>query len=208
MEAGITAAASLLHWIAWPIAAIVIALLFRTDIRSVLPRVRKAGPTGVELDPVQQQSIGKADLTLTATKQLPGLIRTKAVDDLEQLLRQNLNNVPEEDRLDRVIVELAQSRLTAHFERVYRTIFGTQITLLRRMNEQPNITVENAKEFYIENAAKYVEVYENYGFDGWITFLLNENLIIQHEDRLSISPVGKDFLLHTTFKGMTELKPY
>lgn len=208
MVAVIVAFSSLLHSIAWPIAATVIAVLFRTDIRSVLPRIRKAGPTGVELDPVQRQNIGKADLTLSATKQLPGLLRTKAIDDLERLLRQNLSDVPEEDRLDWLLVQLAQTRLIAHFERVYRAIFGTQITLLRRLNEQSTITVGDARQFYSENAAKYTEIYDTYGFDGWITFLMNESLIMQREDKLDILPVGRDFLLYTTVKGMTELKPY
>lgn len=208
MVAVFVAFSALLHSIAWPIAATVIAVLFRTDIRSVLPRIRKAGPTGVELDPVQQQNIGKADLTLSAAKQLPGLVRTRAVEDLERLLRQNLNAFPEDDRLDWALVELARSRLVAHFERVYRAIFGTQMAILRRLNEQNTITTEGAKQFYLEHAAKHTEIYETYGFDGWITFLMNENLIMQHEDKLDISPVGRDFLVYTTIKGMTELKPY
>lgn len=115
--------------VAWPVAAFAIAFLFRRDLKALLPRVRKAGPGGVELDSVEQQreaesSAPSAKEALEAleppegsTRQpreltpLPGVVRTPAVAELERILHAKLLEAPiaEDQRLARVCdVELGR----------------------------------------------------------------------------------------------------
>src|SRR5437764_12763105 len=74
----------------WPLAAVIIAVVYKAEIRSLLPRLRKAGPTGVEFDPADAQKASAADVA-TATepgklKEFPGIIRTPAIERVERQL--------------------------------------------------------------------------------------------------------------------------
>ncbi len=204
----IQSVAAVLKAMAWPASVFAIALFYKADLKALIPRLRKAGPSGVELDPPVQQSVVTTDLSGTIGKSLPGITRTVAIEDLERILRQQFSMIPDDDRVDRLVLELSQARLTAHFERVYRVIFGTQILCLRRLNERKSpVGLDDLKAFFSENTAPFPATYEHYGFDGWSAFMLNEMLIRNNGERIEISPVGKDFLLYMTVKGMSEEKP-
>ena len=201
--------AAVLKALAWPVSIFAIALFYKADLRALIPRVRKAGPAGVELDPPLQQIVVMTDLSGTIGKSLPGITRTVAVEDLERLLRQEISTIPDRDRVDMLLLELSQARLTAHFERAYRAIFGTQILGLRRLNERRiPVGLDDLKAFFVENTAPFPATYENYGFEGWLGFMLNEKLIRYTGEQIEISPVGKDFLIYMTDKGISEEKPF
>ncbi|QHO77810.1 hypothetical protein ACH79_39615 [Bradyrhizobium sp. CCBAU 051011] len=40
--------------VAWPAAVFALGFLFRSDVRALFPRLKKAGPTGLEFDPARQ----------------------------------------------------------------------------------------------------------------------------------------------------------
>jgi hypothetical protein len=52
----LTLAVELVKGIAWPLVIFAIVYLFRRPLKELLPRVRKAGPTGVEIEVQQTQS--------------------------------------------------------------------------------------------------------------------------------------------------------
>jgi hypothetical protein len=119
---------ALLTGIAWPAAVVGIAFAYRSDIRSILPRLRKAGPTGIELDAVQlQQKEAKTDAPPGELKALPGIGRTKAIEAIDRELHAALKIHDENSRIDILVRFLAQARLGPAFERIYRVIFGSQI---------------------------------------------------------------------------------
>jgi len=138
----------------WPLAAVIIAVVYKAEIRSLLPRLRKAGPTGVEFDPADAQKASAADVA-TATepgklKEFPGIIRTPAIERVERQLHTALANVnvKAEEKPDLLVRLLAQAQLEATFERTYNVIFGSQILLLRRLNERGRVTIDEAREFF------------------------------------------------------------
>ena len=207
--ATIQSLAALLKALAWPASVLTIALFYKADLKAIIPRLRKAGPSGVKLDPPLQQSVVITDLSGTISKPLPGIARTEAVEDLERILRQQISTIQDGDRIDRLILELSQARLTAHFERVYRVIFGTQILGIRRLNERKSpVDLDELKKFFLEYTAQFAAIYEHYGFEGWLAFMLNEMLVRQSAGIIEISPTGKDLLLYLTIKGLPEDKSY
>ena len=93
-------AAELLRGIAailWPLTAIVALVLFRTEIRSLVNRIRKARVSGVEveLDVLQQRTAFVQDVvpaltadTSDANQSSPSLAPTSAADDtVETILK-------------------------------------------------------------------------------------------------------------------------
>ena len=76
------------------------------------------------------------------------------------------------------------------------------------MNEVGRATVDDAREFFKPYAEQFPQVYNNYGFDGWLGFLKNNTLVVQNGNLLEISDFGRDFLLYLTDKRLTENKAW
>ncbi|MCC6718773.1 MAG: hypothetical protein IT555_12885 [Acetobacteraceae bacterium] len=200
---------SALKEIAWPLAAGLIAFAYRSDIRSLLPRVSKAGLSGVELDPIQsQQKVADSNKPPGQLKQLPGLSRTLLIEEVEKNLHKELEEIKEDDRITLLVRVLAQSRLETLFERIYRVIFGSQIDGLKKLKSMSSVSLDEARNFFETYRIKNPEVYTDYGFDGWIGFLINEKLIMLENDRVSITEIGRDFLTYLGARGLRLTKPF
>lgn len=87
-------------------------------------------------------------------------------------------------------------------------IFGSQIAALKRLNEVGRATVDDAREFFRPYAEQFPQLYNNYGFDGWLGFLKGGGLIVQNGNVLEISDFGRDFLIYLTERRLAENKPW
>lgn len=201
---------ALLGDLAWPAAVIAIAVIYRQDIRSILPRLRRAGPGGVELDPVEQQQRPSAAKPDTAElKPLPGILRTAPLEMVERKLHAEAAALPEDQREDLLISALAQAQLSTLFERIYSQIFGTQIAGLRQLNAAGRVTLQDAREFFDQVTATFPDAYRQHGLEGWLEFLRRNNLVRQHDDgSLEITDLGRDFLQYLTGQRLPENKPW
>ena len=72
-----------------------------------------------------------------------------------------------------LIRQLAVARLSTVFERIYSLLFGSQIVGLRRLAHSDKASLEEAKDFFEPYRRQYEEFYKDYGFEGWLGFLLN-----------------------------------
>lgn len=206
----VNAVVTLLTSVAWPAAVIVIAVIYKVDIQSLLPRLRKAGPTGVELDPAEQQKKVSSTAVVqpgsVELKQLPGVGRTPAIEQVEREIHVSLSKIDEENRTDILVRSLAESQLAATFERIYNVIFGSQITVLKRLNELGQVSIADAKEFYEQVAADHPDVYSRFSFEAWLGFLISQGLVRTHDGFLQITELGREFLLYITVRRMPENK--
>ncbi len=201
--------ATTLTGIAWPAVVGFIAFFYRSEIRSILPRVRKAGPIGIELDAVQQQQKeAKADAPSGELKPLPGINRTKALEAVERNLHDSLKIYDENNRLDILVSYLAQARLELSFERIYRVIFGSQIEGLRHLSEVGQVSFDEARAFFDRVKEKYPELYEDYGFAGWLGFLESEYLVHRNGNFIEITDFGRDFLAYLANRRLPEGKAF
>lgn len=158
----------LLKSIAWPAVVLSLGLIFKKDLRSLLPRIKKAGPTGVEFDPEKQ----KITSSTGGLKELPGLQRTPKMAEIEKSIHQELDLYDSEKRIDLLVRHLAQSRLETVFERIYGTIFGSQIAALRSLGAAGGRVARNdALKYFDDVKSKFPEFYEKNTFDDWIAFL-------------------------------------
>jgi hypothetical protein len=114
MMSEITALIGALKGLWWPVAAVIIAAVYKVEIRSLLPRLRRAGPTGVEFDPAGQQQAAVTAANNPAPGQLRefrGMMRTPAIERVERQLHANLAAMatPDDEKRDLLIRVLAQA---------------------------------------------------------------------------------------------------
>jgi hypothetical protein len=198
----------LLKQIAWPVAAFFIALLFRNELRSLLPKLRRLGPTGVEFEGSGQQVRAGTASIPGDLKELPGFTRSNAIADLERRLHNELNSSDHkiEDREHVLIRLLAEAQLVAHFEQTYRAIFGSQISALRELNAAGKVSESRLHEFFESARNQYASLYEGYGYEQWIDFLVRQKLIKRLGNTIEITDTGRDFLVYMTLRGIPENK--
>ncbi|MCF6100361.1 hypothetical protein [Mesorhizobium muleiense] len=196
----------LLKGIAWPAAILIVAQLFSSDIRAILPRLRKAGPSGVELDaPEQQQRIEPPSSGIPDDPDLP--VPTAALAILEERLRKQIETKPEAKRQPILLRELAISRLITLFERVHRLIFGSQIDLLKSLNLTGPKSMELVRPYYDEAAILSPDFYKDYDFDKWLSFLTSAELVEIKDGQMDITETGREFLVYMVNTRLIERKP-
>jgi hypothetical protein len=202
----------LLKGIAWPLAVFGIACLFRREIKALLPRIKRAGPSGIEVSEataieIQEYTKIQQPGEITAKpelKQLPGISRTPAIADLEMQLHESLTRLNPQHPVDVLIRELAESRLRTFFERVYNLITGSQIRLLRYLNTAQNASMDEVGQFFETTKTQFPEIYSEATLEQWLGFLLRWNLIQANNDKLVLTKPGKDFLLFLHEQGLAD----
>jgi hypothetical protein len=199
----------LLKGIAWPVAVVIVAVAFRTDIKALLPRIRRAGPSGVEFDPAAQQNSAAESRSAAASvlQPLPGLDRTPTIEALEKHLLQALAVVDESKKVALLVRLLAQARLEHAFALIYNSIFGSQIAFLRYLEKTVRASQSDAQSYMETAKARAPELYGNYGFGGWMSFLVSQGLVDVANEELTITGFGRDFLLYLSARKLSETKP-
>jgi hypothetical protein len=212
----------LLKAVAWPFVVLLVARSFKPEILSFLPglnalllRSRKVNVAGIlqlEVDAAEQQQKA-ADVRATTTsdsvelREIPGLSRTKAIETLERNIHGQLKNVTE-DPVHVLVRNLAQARLEAAFGFIYAGIFGSQILGLIHLEARRKVSTDEVYRFYQEVEAKYPEIYQGYGFAGWLGFLKTHGLTAQKDTDVLITPFGDDFLKWLQATSLSIKKPW
>lgn len=106
-----------------------------------------------------------------------------------------------------MIRALAEARLAAFFENTYGLIFGSQILGLRQLNGCDSVSIDEARAFFEENARKlHPKEYGNSDFEAWFSYLLGRGLASRSDDRIAITPMGREFLHFISVMRMPENK--
>lgn len=200
----------------WPVAIFILAgWMFREQIvgllielRIQLPRVRKAGPIGIELDALERQkeegpSPAANNILLLPLAEPPP---SDAITVLERELIQGLISIPEEERTRNVVRQLAIVRVQAGHEFVYNRIFDSQLVALRRLNTATSASVDNARDFLGTYCAEHNIPSDLIKFDSWLHFLLSNSLINRNDDTLTITTLGRELLLYIISQKLPDLK--
>jgi len=82
-------------------------------------------------------------------------------------------------------------------------IYKSQILVLTELNRRGGLMpVADAKAYFDKAETEYPQVYATYSFEGWLKFMLNDQLIIHHpSNMLEITIRGRDFLKYLTHWG-------
>lgn len=92
------------------------------------------------------------------------------------------------------------------FERIYRVIYGSQISLLNQLNTVNYLEKEFVESFFLKAKQYYAESYKQITFDKWLEFILKKELCIIDSTNYYLTPLGKEFLIYMVQNGMQEQK--
>jgi hypothetical protein len=102
-----------------------------------------------------------------------------------------------------LIRHLAVNQILVRMERIYRLIFGSQITVLRTLNESGPQPADSLSILFDKAKSKAPKFFGEYTFRDWIDFLLKQNTIVELADgKYGISVLGQEFLKWVTATGV------
>ncbi|WP_298285940.1 hypothetical protein [uncultured Lutibacter sp.] len=191
----------------WPLVTIIIFLVLKNPLKNLINNIKKIGygNTGIETTSGNFQKDEESILELLGDgndesyiDNALGKFSAETVEAAIEII-ENETKISEVDGLqnkyDRIYKYSRLLVLIKSFERVYDSIYGSQIKLLQRLN----FTVDSKsslKTFY-ENAKKiYPEAYNNYSYESYLNYLFNNGLILlqENDENVQITYFGKDFL--------------
>lgn len=190
--------------VAWPVALVSIGLMFKSDVRTLFPRLKKAGPSGFEFDPGRQVLAAPSK----ELKALPGFPeRTHMIAKVETDLHTELELIDPEKRVDVLIRHLAVARLGVFFEQVHRTLYGSQLRGLRALAATEDGSVSRAdaaSAFDNQIKPRFAEFYEKNSFDEWVRYLLTVGLVESKGDKIIITEKGRELLRYADAVGLSD----
>ncbi|TPE50158.1 hypothetical protein [Amaricoccus solimangrovi] len=198
-----------LRVLAWPTAAYLIARIYRSEIKALFPRVRRIGPSSIELDiDTKQASISdKSSEDIIESARSPLTLAHPAIIEMEEFIKERLEQIDQGERSDFLIRAAAVERAEKHCAFVYINIFGSQIEALQLANQRGGpVSWAEAEEAFsklkLENPA-----FLEWNLHKYLRFLFVNNLIIQEGDMIFITNMGKYFLLFLAHYGLEEKRP-
>ncbi|NOZ83813.1 MAG: hypothetical protein GXP60_03250 [Epsilonproteobacteria bacterium] len=200
--------------IGWPFVSLVFSiifiLLFRKSISTFITRIRSVGKVGFQVDAgtaVQREDEKRKQ----AIQELMDIDRSILRDEVEKSIVEDLQKKGLEVQGDTVHVlvrHLAATQIALDFEQIYSSIFGSQILLIRKLNEVTDQgLVRVFLEPYFEKLKElYPEVYAQWDMDIYLQYLLDSGLIIVKSSKCHITIKGQEFLVWLLKTGRKEDK--
>jgi hypothetical protein len=125
--------------------------------------------------------------------------------DLQTL---KISDTPKE-AIDVLVRNLAAYQLYHAAERLYRLIFGSQLSALKEMNLLGPMNRDKLREFYDAAAANFPQIYDKYPFEAYLGFLRTNRLITSNDDiNFAITNLGREFLQWMVAEGIADTKPF
>ncbi len=189
----------ILELIKWPVVVVAIVVFaivyFRRCIAAFINRARgfkypggeiQTGPPPQDLTEIK---VGSAEKLLQA-------LDSPVLLDAEKAIREMLSKegiATAEDKEKVLIRHLAIAQLNITFLRIDFQIYLSQLKILEALNSTPAPN-QMARDMYNAATAHYPEVLKDYPFEKYLGFLKTNNLILEHEETLSITAFGREFL--------------
>ncbi len=197
----------------WPHATLIIFIVsvycFSSEIKSILPRIKKVGATGVEVDPqpplVQPSLRDEEKLQHAHSGDYPSTFAVAL-----GLIQGEILNKNQTEQIQYLVMTDANWRVLWLFENTYSVIFGGQIQLLQLLNERgvagfPNDEAVREWQAYKDRFAPHLNEWEMTPF---IDFLVVRELITKTDDALFIAPRGNEFLTWMVKNGRSPNRPW
>jgi hypothetical protein len=182
---------------------IVFILINKEALRDLVPRISSIGARGVKVVPPRAQQIA-APTVITESNGVNNLDRELSSSVGSALLDIRANaiyamldsqNLVSQDRETMLVRMLSAAQLRELWARTYLLIYGSQIDLVRKLNENPlGLPEQEVRKLYSIAKARYSETYASYPFESWILFLEATWLVAFHEGIYRATPGGAGFL--------------
>lgn len=190
---------------------LVFIALFRQPLSELIRRITKIGKEGVTASSVPEAQREKSDPE--AVQQLLDVIGNSIViTDIEGRIKSDLKDKglqSDGDAVKVLIRHLAGTQLLLSFEQIHNLIFGSQIFLLKKLNEvagqgRPLIFVTD----HIDHVKTlYPTELDSWSYDQYLEFMYGRLLIVRHGEQIHITNLGVEYLTWIARNGRRENNP-
>lgn len=199
----------------WPHFAfafgIVFLVIFREPLRALLGRITSIDRTGIKTQPnpeIQREDPKKIE---AAQELLLAIGDTVVLQNIENGIRTDLTTrlLSVEGETTKVLIKyLAAAQVGLEFEQIQNLIFGSQIYLLKKLNEVTGQGQSPALlEAHFEHVQKmFSESFADWSLEKYLYFLVERQLIVFQDDRYHITHLGKEYLVWMARTGRAENK--
>ena len=205
--------------VAWPLVAVVALLLFHKPVIEFIKKIKSFKGLGVEVEAPETQKVEAQEAQVTEDrsnkevvyKLLTDVKSSIALDNTDAQLRSELiaSGLNVDGDVPRVLIRyLASASLLLHFEQVHTLIFGSQILLLKRLNEVRNVGRAFAYvEAHFLALQKVETAFEEWDWHQYVEFLKWKKLVGEGDSNLFITPMGGEYLSWIATMGRSEDRP-
>lgn len=202
----------------WPQLCLIIVLLFiyffRKNISNLLDRVIHIGATGVDFQqstinppPDLSEEINKPKTNDSQIEQMKTI--QESIQFINNYLDEKYQNDPDKAK-NLLISELATAYFNFRCQSVYNLIFGSQIQLLKSLNNNRDtgLSKAQANEHYNVIINNYPTPLSKWNIDNYLHFLTQSKLITLENESYKITHFGVDFLIWLLWSGLPDNKPF
>lgn len=108
------------------------------------------------------------------------------------------------DRESLLLQALAEKEFSTFYERVYREIYGSQISALRAVNSANNGIAQKS----LRELQPLTVIQSGMTFEQWFQYLETNALVVSQGQNVQITDSGREFLIYVTQQGYPELGQY
>lgn len=178
----------------WPLTIVLLVFVFKTEVAGLLNRLNlvQIGSARAEMAPLNQAS----NIVTEAIKEVTNISGAEAsvfYESQERVMKQMKGKKDDKDLKNYCFDLFPIAVLNYIFLKIYLGIFGTQIELMHHLNSKDFANEQDLFDFYIKGKSQAPELYNLIGFDSYLSFLINNDLIAKGED-CHITALGRDFL--------------
>jgi hypothetical protein len=129
------------------------------------------------------------------------------VSEIAALIRQNVDSksfASTEERNRWLYREGAKLEIRVEFERLYRTLFQSQVATLLAANNAltaGGIGHEVVVQIYQETSKRYEDFYKTYPLESWLRYLTSNSLLVQNGTQWAITNKGQLYLQFLVLSG-------
>jgi len=190
--------------------ALVFIFVFRQPLSGLIKRVTKIDKEGLTAEPSPESQREKTETSAEAVQQLLDVVGNSIViNEIEERIRNELavKGLPAEGDVAKILIKhLAGTQLLLEFERIHSSIFGSQIFLLKKLNE---VAGQGRAEEFVKNHIEHVrELYaEQLGewtSEQYLHFLDSHLLIVSDAGQIHITNQGVEYLTWMARNGRKE----
>lgn len=207
--------AEVLTSLGWPhfafLFALVFVFLFRSQLAGLLARITSIDKSGIKAQgsPEAQREEKKKE---AAQELLLAIGNSIVLQDIETRIRQDLEGRGLDTAGDTVkvlIKHLAATKILLEFEQIHNLIFGSQIFLLKKLNE---VAGQGKPEVFVAAHFEHVKALFPDSFREWtlaqyLEFLFARILVLRKDGVYHITNLGVEYLTWVVRNGRREDSP-
>ena len=193
---------------------LIFIVLFKKPLSRLIDRTVKIGKDGLtagNTTDAQNENHTSATESVQALLDLVG--NSIVIDELQQQIVNDLNSrgLDTSGGSNLVLLRhLAGTRLLLTFEQAYANIFGSQIKLLKRLNEaagtgRPATYIDT---YFQEVKEQYPDLPNDWDSSKYLEYLFSYMLIVESEGHYHITNLGVEYLTWIARRGKPEDKYY